>query len=130
MSIPLNATHATQYFKNRCVLVGDSAHRIHPLAGQGANLGFQDVKALVQALCKARTKGRDIGHDATLMRYQQARWLPNQLMLRAMTAFKKGFASQLPAAVWGRGVGLNWVDNNPSLKQFFADVAIGQKELV
>lgn len=125
-AIPLHGSHAKTYYQSRCVLVGDSAHRIHPLAGLGANLGFMDVHALVEVFLRAHKKGRDIGHDSTLVRYQQKRWLQNQMVLRTMNAFRHVFADPRPAVRQCRAHGLEWVNSMPLLKRFFVQQAFGQ----
>jgi 2-octaprenylphenol hydroxylase len=123
--IPLIGSHAKQYYKSRCVLVGDSAHRVHPLAGLGANLGIMDVAQLVDVFCMAVKKKRDVGHDSVLARYQQKRWLANQIVVRVMQGFKQGFSSTMPFAQALRAYGLHWIDNKYPLKQFFAKNALG-----
>ncbi len=87
LSFPLIMRHAKCYAKPGIVLVGDAAHTIHPLAGQGANLGFQDVKALAEVLITARQKGQDIAALPTLQKYTRARRWHNSMMQLAMLGF-------------------------------------------
>ncbi|MDE4965616.1 FAD-dependent monooxygenase, partial [Francisella tularensis] len=83
--------HAKSYIQNYVVLVGDAAHTIHPLAGQGVNIGFHDAIALTEILTEAFTKGRLIGHISKLDKYQRERKLDNTKMLALMKTFKEVF---------------------------------------
>jgi 2-polyprenylphenol 6-hydroxylase len=125
-SYALQTIHANQYAKARCVLVGDSAHTLHPLAGQGVNLGFLDAAALIEVLDKSRAKGRDWGALAVLQRYERKRKMHNQAMIWAMELFKRGFCSRSTLVQRLRNISLNWVDRRLMLKQLFANVALGR----
>ncbi len=92
-SIPLRLQHAKQYVRPGLALIGDAAHAIHPLAGQGVNLGFLDAAELAAALELGRERGRDFGGLWTLRRYERARRGDNQLMLAAMDVFKRLFSN-------------------------------------
>uniref|UniRef100_A0A4W5LUK9 FAD-binding domain-containing protein n=1 Tax=Hucho hucho TaxID=62062 RepID=A0A4W5LUK9_9TELE len=94
-SFALTRRHAQQYYRGRVVLAGDAAHTIHPLAGQGVNLGFQDVQTLAAILQEAMTKGDDIADAALLQRYQRQRMLPNHAMQRLMDVFCYGFSTRV-----------------------------------
>lgn len=91
-AFPLIAKHAQRYFQQGVLLVGDAAHNIHPLAGQGVNLGFSDVKALAPLL----NASQQLSDPVIGLRYEQARRLHNSAMRHAMTAFAQGFASNNP----------------------------------
>ena len=92
--------HAVNYFCPGVVLAGDAAHTINPLAGQGVNLGFQDVVWLVQSLIDARQNGEPAGSEAVLKRYEKARWQDNLLMMYTMDAFYHAFSTNsLPLKV-------------------------------
>jgi 2-octaprenylphenol hydroxylase len=120
--------HAEQYVKPCLALIGDAAHTVHPLAGQGVNLGFLDAAALAAALDEAREKHRDIGGLWALRRYERARRGENLLMLAAMDAFKRVFSNaSLPLAAL-RGAGLSTVDRLGPLKRFFMRQALGLGE--
>jgi 2-octaprenylphenol hydroxylase len=121
----LRTHHAKQYAVSRCVLVGDAAHTLHPLAGQGVNLGFLDVAALVPILKQAKEKARDHGEISLLKRYERSRKMHNQVMIWAMAFFKRGFEADAPLVQKIRNSGLNWVDQNATLKNFFAKMALG-----
>lgn len=125
VAIPLKTHHATCYATPRCVLIGDAAHTLHPLAGQGVNLGFMDVASLVKNLCEAKNKKRDVGALRILSRYERERKMHNQAMIWGMELFKRGFGSRQPAIQALRNYGLNWVDQKLALKQFFVKLAMG-----
>lgn len=116
-TIPLRQRHAKQYVKSGIALIGDAAHTIHPLAGQGANLGFGDVKALVDVLSKAHQRGEPLGASKVLRRYQRARMLDNIVMAAGMEAFKRLFSTQQPLWVQLRNTGMKQFDKNSSLKK-------------
>lgn len=121
---PLRTHHAKDYAVSRCVLVGDAAHTLHPLAGQGVNLGFKDVVSLVKVLANAKARKRDIGNIDILKKYQRERKGENQRMIFAMEAFKRGFATHHPVLVYLRNCALNFADKNLWVKQFFAKMAL------
>jgi 2-octaprenylphenol hydroxylase len=99
------------------VLIGDAAHTIHPLAGQGANLGFSDVKGLVEVLSKAHRRGECLGASNVLRRYQRARMLDNIAMSVGMEAFKRLFSTQQPVFVQLRNIGMKRFNHDVALKQ-------------
>lgn len=92
LSFPLYQVHASQYGMNGLALVGDAAHSIHPLAGLGANLGFQDVLSLSAEMKRAYERGISYGHSALINRYQRQRRVDNELTLQAMAFFKNTFS--------------------------------------
>jgi 2-octaprenylphenol hydroxylase len=124
-AFPLRLQHALRYVQPRAALIGDAAHAIHPLAGQGVNLGFLDVGALADALEHARARGRDIGSLATLRRYERARRGENLIMLGAMDLFKRVFGNRIPPVVAGRNLGLAAADAVAPLKRAFMSRALG-----
>lgn len=115
-SIPLRQRHATDYVVERVALLGDSAHTIHPLAGQGANLGFGDVAALVDTLTTAAKRDNDLGSLLTLNRYQRQRKPENLTMMAAMEGFKRLFAADNLAVRLLRNIGLSQVDKLKPVK--------------
>lgn len=124
-SIPLRQRHAKSYVKTGLVLLGDAAHTIHPLAGQGVNLGFKDVQALSAILLKADKQGLDINSLVLLKRYQRQRQGDNLLMMGAMEGFKRLFEQPDPIVRWLRNVGMNWVNQQHFLKNQIAKHAMG-----
>ena len=123
--------------QGRTVLVGDAAHSTHPLAGQGLNMGLQDVRALCEALQDASLHGMDIGTHQALQPYERARYLPNQIMLSVTDHLHWLFATRpaspythpmhplqrslreqaLRALVWARSTGLDVVNELGPLKR-------------
>jgi 2-octaprenylphenol hydroxylase len=96
--------------------LGDSAHTIHPLAGQGVNLGFADVAALVETLSVAAKRGNDLGSLMTLNKYQRQRKPENLAMMAAMEGFKRLFAADNLAVRLLRNMGLSQVDKLKPVK--------------
>ncbi len=115
-SFPLTRRHANQYQKQRVLLLGDAAHSINPLAGQGVNLGFKDVKALQTVIAKAIGEGK-CWHDVkTLADYEKARRTDNLMMMSAMDALYAGFSHASPLAKLVRNSGLFFANKVPLLK--------------
>jgi 2-octaprenylphenol hydroxylase len=127
-AFPLRLQHADQYVRPRLALLGDAAHALHPLAGQGVNLGFLDAAQLADNLAEALAKGRDIGGLWTLRRYERARRGENMRMLGVMEAFKRLFGNRNPLLVAARGAGLAVADRSPFLKRAFIEQALGLGE--
>ena len=126
-SYPLSALWAQRFTDTRLALVGDAAHGIHPIAGQGLNLGFRDVAALAEAIIEATAAGEDPGSDAVLRRYQ-ARARPDaMLMLGATHALEKLFGNDFPPIRLARRLGIAAVDRIPALKRAFAQRAMGMR---
>jgi 2-octaprenylphenol hydroxylase len=124
-AFPLRQRHAVDYIQPRIALVGDAAHTIHPLAGQGINLGLQDVLTLAEELAAGARRGEDAGEVALLRRYQRRRKSENLLMMAAMDGFKHLFGDRRLPVRWLRNQGLNWVDRSGPLKQQLMRHAMG-----
>jgi len=126
-SYPLSALWAHRFTARRLALVGDAAHGIHPIAGQGLNLGFRDVAALAEAVIEAHHAGEDPGGAETLARYE-ARARPDaMLMLGATHALERLFGSNLAPVRLARRLGIAAVDRIPPLKRAFAERAMGMR---
>lgn len=122
---PLLRQSAQHYVRPRIALVGDAAHVIHPLAGQGVNLGLKDARELADTLLTAQAQGRDVGALAVLRRYERARKGDNLLMMSLMDAFKQLFGTPAAPLRWARNAGLNLVDAVPALKNQIMRSAMG-----
>ncbi|WP_404340528.1 FAD-dependent monooxygenase [Pseudoalteromonas mariniglutinosa] len=117
---PLARQHANQYSHGRLVLVGDAAHTINPLAGQGVNLGFQDVAVLAKQLAGQT----DIGKAQQLHEYEQARRKANLLMMSMMDACYFGFSNQITPLKWARSQFLKLANKTGPAKQWVLKYAI------
>jgi 2-octaprenyl-3-methyl-6-methoxy-1,4-benzoquinol hydroxylase len=115
-AFPLTRRHANQYVSNKVVLIGDAAHTINPMAGQGVNLGFKDVKALQTSMAMAIGDGESWYSPAVLRRYEQARRNDNLLMMSTMDALNTTFSHASPLVRLGRNFGLKVVNKLPVLK--------------
>ena len=124
-SVPLRQRHVVEYARDRCVLVADAAHTIHPLAGQGINIGFADVDVLAQELIRAKVRGADIGSSLVLNRYQRRRKADNLTVMAAMEGFVRLFDRQELGARLLRNVGMNWFNSFAGLKRRIASEAMG-----
>ncbi len=124
-AFPLKGRHAKQYVKPQLALVGDAAHTIHPLAGQGVNLGLADVEALAAVVLDAHRARRPIGALKTLRRYERARRGDNLLMLDAMGAFKSLFSNDTPGLRELRNLGLDLADHAGPVKNLIVARAMG-----
>ena len=124
-SYPLTALAAQRYTAERLALVGDAAHGIHPIAGQGLNLGFRDVGALAELVTAAVAAGEDPGGAALLARYQAARRPAAMAMLGATHALEKLFGNRFPPIRAARRLGIAAVDRIGPLKRAFARQAMG-----
>lgn len=124
-SFPLRQRHAIDYIKPGLVLVGDAAHTIHPLAGQGVNLGLMDVKALSEELLRSQQRGLSPGSIAVLGRYQRRRKGPNLTMMAGMEVLKRLFSETALPVRWARNSGLRWLDKNKLLKRQIIKQAMG-----
>jgi 2-octaprenylphenol hydroxylase len=124
-AFPLRQRHALDYVQPGVALVADAAHTIHPLAGQGINLGLADVEVLVEEVLRARHLGLDAGRLDVLRRYQRRRKADNIAMMAAMDGFKRLFAGRTPAVRWLRNTGMRAVGGMPALKRRIMRHAMG-----
>jgi len=124
-AFPLRLQHARDYVRPRLALIGDAAHCVHPLAGQGVNLGLLDAAALAEVLLDARQAGRDIGVLKTLRRYERWRKGDNLLMMGVMDGFKRLFGAAWSPVRLVRNAGLTFTDNMQPVKNLIMRRAMG-----
>lgn len=124
-AFPLKLQLAERYQADRFVLLGDAAHAVHPLAGQGVNLGLRDVAELRDTLVAARIAGRDIGAAHVLRRYARRRRSADTLDALGFDALARIYAWQSPALVAARGFGVRLLDHFVPLKRRLSEHAAG-----
>jgi len=125
MDFPLQMQHAKQYIKPRIAAIGDAIHTIHPLAGQGVNLGIQDAKALAEVILQAKQKERDIGAHDTLRRYERSRRGPNLAMIKIIDGLKIFFSEQNKPLSQLRRLSLSVGERTKFLKDCCMRYAVG-----
>jgi len=124
-SYPLNLTLAERYVAPRIALVGDAAHGVHPIAGQGLNLGLRDVAALAEVLAEARARGEDIGALDVLERYQRWRRFDSTVLALGMDAVNRLFSNTNPLLKVARGLGMRAVGAMAGPRRRFIREAAG-----
>ncbi|WP_075180681.1 3-demethoxyubiquinol 3-hydroxylase [Pantoea sp. 1.19] len=124
-SFPLTRRHASRYVLPGLALVGDAAHTINPLAGQGVNLGYRDVDALLEILTEARSRAENWASEAVLRRYQQRRRLDNTLMQSGMDVFYFAFSNRIAPLKVLRNLGLIAAERGGVLKRQALRYALG-----
>lgn len=124
-SYPINLTMAQDYAAERLALIGDAAHAIHPIAGQGYNLGMRDVAALAECILIAHSSGLDIGGATVLGNYARARKADSAMMILATDALNRLFSNNVTPIRIARRLGLAAVGKLPPLKKYFIRHAMG-----
>ena len=124
-SYPLTMQLADEYTAERFCLIGDAVHGIHPIAGQGFNLGLRDIAALTEVLVDAHRLGGDIGSELVLERYVRWRRTDNNILALGMDGLTRLFSNDNPIIRFGRRAGIAVVEETPSLKKFFMRHARG-----
>ncbi|MEX2130053.1 MAG: UbiH/UbiF/VisC/COQ6 family ubiquinone biosynthesis hydroxylase [Pseudohongiellaceae bacterium] len=124
-AFPLRQRHALDYVKDGIALLGDAAHTIHPLAGQGVNLGLADVQVLAEEICSNLQRGRPVNDPIMLQRYQRRRLGHNLGTMWMMEGFKRLFAQQSLPLRWIRNAGMRGVDNSSLIKNRLIRQATG-----
>ncbi|MDE3239745.1 MAG: FAD-dependent monooxygenase [Paracoccaceae bacterium] len=122
---PLNLTLANAFVAPRLALVGDAAHGVHPIAGQGLNLGLRDVGALAEVLIEAHRRGEDIGALDVLERYQRWRRFDSTALALGMDTVNRLFSNDNPILRIGRDLGMGLVNSLPGLRRRFIREAAG-----
>ena len=126
-NFPLLAHHAATYVAENVALVGDAAHAVHPLAGQGANLGVQDAAMLAGVVADALSAGVHPGERRVLRRYERARKGENATMVHGLTALNRLFASKLPFSSELRRAGMQLFNLSGPIRERVVERAIGTK---
>jgi 2-octaprenyl-6-methoxyphenol hydroxylase len=124
---PLNLFQAETYIADRCIIIGDAAHAIHPIAGQGVNLGYRDVAVLTELLVEATRAGQDIGSAALLAHYQQWRRFDATSMTAATDILNRLFSSDSRTLRHLRRAGMAVFNRTDILKSFFMHAAMGME---
>lgn len=122
---PLNLTLANSFIGQRIALVGDAAHGMHPIAGQGLNAGLRDIAALAEVLGEAKQHGEDYGNAIVLGRYQQWRRFDTASLAVATDTFNKLFSNDNPLLRAVRGIGMGLINAAPALRRNFIREAAG-----
>ena len=122
---PLGLSHAAHYTDRRLALVGDAAHAIHPIAGQGLNMGIRDVAALAEVVVDARRLGRDIGDPDILAAYERWRRFDNMLLAVVTDNLTRLFSNDIPPVRAARDLGLGIVNAIPAARKFSMRHAMG-----
>ena len=125
LSFPLHHLAAHRYTAHRCALIGDAAHVVHPLAGQGVNLGLLDAAALVELIEDAQAAGEDPGAQRILRRYERWRRSENEVMAFAIDLFNRVLAHGSGPLSRLAQRGLSWVNRNAEIKRLFIERALG-----
>lgn len=125
LCIPLRQRHAKRYVEPGLALIGDAAHTIHPLAGQGVNLGFLDAAVLAEVLLHAHARGERLADGKVLSRFERRRMPYNLGMMAAMEGFERLFQADPLPLRWLRNAGLRWVNQQPEAKALFVRQALG-----
>jgi 2-octaprenyl-6-methoxyphenol hydroxylase len=122
---PLSLSTTHRMIAPRVALVGDAAHAVHPIAGQGLNSGFKDVAALAEVLCDTRRRGQDFGIHTTLAEYQKWRGFDNALLCTATNSFNRLFSNNNPLLRGIRDLGMGLINAAPKLRKNFVATAAG-----
>ncbi|KAG0264968.1 putative ubiquinone biosynthesis monooxygenase [Mortierella polycephala] len=125
---PLRLRNSASYVEDRVVLVGDAAHAVHPLAGQGLNQGLADVECLTRVIEQGLLSGSDIGNIHSLTPYSSERFLPNLAMLGTVDKLSKLYSTESAPVVWARSLGLTAVDNMGPIKTEIMRFAMGLED--
>lgn len=123
-AFPLGFSHVSTYVSNGAAIVGDAAHRIHPMAGQGVNLGFGDVKCLTEVLSAAAYRGANLGELNHLLQYEKERLVQNLPVMFGVHGIQRLYNTEMPIVVALRTIGLKLTHSMPQLKNLFMNRAM------
>lgn len=127
-AFPLRFQYAKQYTAEHFVLIGDAAHAMHPLAGQGANAGLLDAAAIAELIIKAEQAGRPIGGHKLLRQFERWRKGDNLAMMSSMDVINKLYTNQNEGFRQLRGTGMSWVNHSAWVKNYFNRYAMGLRD--
>ncbi|RVU36162.1 2-octaprenyl-6-methoxyphenyl hydroxylase [Hwanghaeella grinnelliae] len=122
---PLSLQHAETYIGDRFAMVGDAAHAVHPIAGQGLNMGLRDIAAMAEVLVDAKRLGLDLGAASVLRRYEKWRRFDNVLLSAVMDGLTRLFSNDVAPVRLARDIGLAAVNKTPPVKRFLMRHAMG-----
>ncbi len=127
-AVPLRFQYANRYTDERFALIGDAAHAMHPLAGQGANAGLLDAAAIAERVISAKQEQRPLGSPRCLRRYERWRKGDNLMMMASMDIINKTYGVSVQPFIRLRSAGMNWINHTAMVKAYFNHYAMGLRE--